>query len=89
MKTFVDYINISLSALLHGEVQNTVWAEKYISYDHLVVFGCMVFIPILRGERFKLDKILKQCGFEGYGREEFDYRLWDLFGNKWMISQIS
>ncbi|MCI62795.1 E3 ubiquitin-protein ligase RF298-like, partial [Trifolium medium] len=40
MKTAVDLINLSPSIPLEGDVPNTVWTGKDVSYGYLRVFGC-------------------------------------------------
>jgi hypothetical protein len=77
MTTIVDLINLSPSFPLDCDFPQRVWTWKYVSFEHLRVFGCMPFVYIPRDERFKLDSKAKQCIFLGYGREEFCYRFWD------------
>ena len=52
--TAVDFINMSLSTQLHGNVPERVWTRKDVSYKHLRVFSCKVYIHIPKDERSKL-----------------------------------
>ena len=71
MRTSIDLINLSASVPLKGDVLERVWTGKYVSYDHLRVFGCRAFVHIPKDERSKLDIKAKPCIFLGYGHEEF------------------
>ena len=51
------------------------------------MFDCKAFVHILRGERSKLERKLKQCIFLGYGNKEFGYRLWDSIDKKIVRNQ--
>ena len=82
MRTSIDYINLSPSVPLKGDVPERVWTGKDVSYDHLREFGCKAFIHIPKDERSKLDVKAKPCIFLGYGHEDFRYRLWDPFRRK-------
>ncbi|PWG75129.1 hypothetical protein DF186_14260, partial [Enterococcus hirae] len=62
------------SVLFNGDVSEKVWRGKDVFYSYLLLFGCRVFVYILRDERFKFDGKLKQCIFMGYGYEDFSYR---------------
>lgn len=77
MRTDVCLTNLSPSTSLNGDVPKKVWLGKDVSYDHLKVFGYRIFVHIPKDERSKLDSKSKQCIFQGYGNEEFGYRLWD------------
>ena len=46
-------------------------------FKHLKVFGFKTFVYIPRDKVSKLDDKLRPCIFQGYGVEEFSYRLWD------------
>ena len=75
MRTTVGLINLSLAAPLNGDVLERVWSGKDVSYKHLKVFGCRVFVHVPKDERSKLDCERKQCNFLGYSRNEFGYQL--------------
>jgi hypothetical protein len=59
-----------------------IWKDMDISYDHLRVFGCRVFVHIPKDERSKLDSKTNECIFMGYGNCELGYRLWDSIEKK-------
>ena len=80
--TAVDLINLSLSTQLHGDVPERVWTRKDVSYKHLRVFSCKVYIHIPKDERSKLHDKAKECIFLGYGHEEFGYVLYDPVAKK-------
>ena len=75
MKTAIDLINLSPSYALDGDVLEKVWLEKLVSYDHLRVFGCRIFVYIPQDKQSKLDSKSKECIFLGYGHEQFGYKL--------------
>ena len=75
MRTTVDLINLSPSYPLEGDIPERIWTEKFVSFEHLRVFGCRAFVHVLRDEWPKLDSKTKQCIFLGYSNEEFGYRL--------------
>ena len=77
MRTAVDLINLSPSYPLEGDIPKRVWTGKFVSFNHLRVFGCRAFVHVPRDERSKLDNKTKQCIFLGYSNEELGYRLWD------------
>ena len=77
MKIVVDLINLSPPYPLEGDIPKRVWRGKFVSFEHLRVFGCRAFAHVPRDEQSKLDSKTKQCIFLGYSNEEFGYRLWD------------
>ena len=77
MRAAVDLINQSPSYPLEGDIPKRVWTRKFVSFEHLTVFGCRAFVHVPRDERSKRDSKTKQCIFLSYCNEEFGYRLWD------------
>ena len=77
MRTTVNLIHLSPSYFLEGDIPERVLIGKFVSFEHLRVFGCRAFVYVPRDERSKLDSKTKQCIFLGYSNEEFGYRLWD------------
>nr|CAN77981.1 hypothetical protein VITISV_043416 [Vitis vinifera] len=77
MRTTIDLINLSPSYPLEGDLPKRVLTRKFVSFEHLRVFGCRTFVHVPRDEWYKLDSKTKQCIFLGYSNEEFGYRLWD------------
>ena len=75
MRSAVDLINLSPSYALDGDISKKVWIEKSVSYDHLRVFDCKVFVHIPKDEQSKLDSKSKECIFFGYRYEQIGYRL--------------
>ena len=69
----VHLLNLTSCVSLKFDVQNHVWSGKYVSYNHLRVFGCMAYVHILKDERSKLDEKSKKSVFVGYGLDEFGY----------------
>ncbi|RVW94374.1 Retrovirus-related Pol polyprotein from transposon TNT 1-94 [Vitis vinifera] len=43
-----------------GDILERVWTGKFVSFEHLRVFGCMTFVHVPRDERSKLDSKTKQ-----------------------------
>jgi len=87
LTTVVDLINLSPSILLDSDIPWRVWKGKYVSYNHLRVFGCKAFVHIHRDKRSKLDGKFKQCILFSYGRDDFCYRFWDPVDKKIVRSQ--
>ena len=87
MRTAVDLINLSPSALLDGNIPERVWTGKYVTYKHLRVFGCKAYVYIPKDERSKLDDKANECIFLGYQHEEYGYKLWDLVARKLIRSR--
>ncbi|KAL3835280.1 hypothetical protein ACJIZ3_003671 [Penstemon smallii] len=77
LNTVVHVINLSPTISLSGDVPDSVWFGKTVSYDHLRVFGCKAFVHVPKDERSKLDAKTRQCIFIGYGNDEFGYRFYD------------
>ena len=55
MHIAVDLINLSPPSLLDGDVLERVWTGKDVSYKHLKIFGCRVYVHIPKHEKLKLD----------------------------------
>ncbi|RVW91276.1 Retrovirus-related Pol polyprotein from transposon TNT 1-94 [Vitis vinifera] len=71
MRTTIDLINLSPSYPLEGDLPKRVLTRKFVSFEHLRVFGCRTFVHVPRDEWYKLDSKTKQCIFLGYSNEEF------------------
>ena len=82
MYTDVYLINKYTSVPRKGDVPQKVWIGKYISYQHLKVFGCLAYMHVAKDQRSNLDNKSKPCIFMGYSEDEFGYRLWDLVDKK-------
>ena len=54
MRATVDLINLSPSYPLEGDIPERVWTGKFVSFEHLRVFGCKAFVHVPRDERSKL-----------------------------------
>ena len=59
MRTTVDLINLSPSYPLVGGILERVWTRKFVSFEHLRVFGCRAFVHVLRDKQSKLDNKTK------------------------------
>ena len=77
MRTTVDLINLPPSYPLEDDIPKRIWTGKFVSFEHLRVFGYRTFGHVPRDEWSKLDSTTKQCNFLGYSNEEFGYKLWD------------
>jgi hypothetical protein len=60
---------------LDGGISEVVWNGKKISYDHLRIFGCEVYVKILNVKRDKLDIKSQRCVFIGYGGDDLGYKV--------------
>ena len=84
MYTIVYLINMFPSLPLKGDVPQRVWSSKDVSYQHMSMFGCLVYMHVAKDQRSKLNNKSKPCIFLGYSEIEFVYRLWDLLDKKVM-----
>ena len=75
--TVAHVINLSHVVVFQSDVPNSVWYRNDVFYDYLRVFGCKNFVHVTKDERSKLDAKTSQCIFNGYGLDEFGYRLYD------------
>lgn len=48
-------INLSPSIPLNGDVSERVWSEENVSYSHLRLFRCIIFVHVPKEQRSKLD----------------------------------
>ena len=80
--TIVYLINRSPLVPLKGYVPERVWLGRNVSYQHLRVFRCLVYMHVANDQRSKLDSKSKPCIFLGNSEDEFGYRLWDLLDKK-------
>lgn len=71
--TIVHVINLPPTVSLDGNVHDSVWFGRDVSYDHLRVFSYKAFVHVPKDERSKLDAKTMQCAFVGYGQDEFGY----------------
>ena len=46
MRTTVDLINLSPSYPLEADISKRVWTGKFVSFEHLRLFGCKAFIHV-------------------------------------------
>ena len=53
--TVAYVINLYLFVAVDGDVPNTVWFNKDVSYDHLKVFGSKASVHVPKDGRSKLD----------------------------------
>lgn len=51
------------------------------------MFGCRVFVHILKDEQSHLNCKAKQYIFLGYAKKDFNYKLWDLVKKKVLRSK--
>ena len=77
MRTVVDLINLSPSHALDGDVLEKVWMKKLVYYDHLKVFGCIVYVHVPDELRTKLDPKAEKCVFIGYSLEQKGYKCYN------------
>ena len=59
MMIVVDLINVSPPYPLEGDIPKRVWRGKFVSFEHLRVFGCWAFVHVPRDKRSKLDNKTK------------------------------
>ena len=77
MRTIVDLINLPPSYPLEDDIPKRIWTGKFVSFEHLRVFGYRTFVHVPRDKQSKLDSKTKYYIFLGYSNEEFGYKLWD------------
>ncbi|GAA0155869.1 hypothetical protein LIER_13497 [Lithospermum erythrorhizon] len=73
----IQIINLSPTTILEGVVLEKVWSRNKVSYKHLRVYGCRIFVHVPKNERSKLDNISRQCVYLSYGDDKFGYKLYD------------
>jgi len=73
VKIAVEMINLSPTVPLDGDILEEVWSERKVSYNHLKVFDCQVFVHILKDKRAKVDSKTKDYICLGSRRDEFGY----------------
>ena len=78
MMTTTYVINISPSAPLDEDVPQRMWTGKDVTYWHMKVFGCLVYVYVTKDKQGKLNSKTRPCIFLGYGDDEFGYRQWNL-----------
>ena len=76
VNTAIYLINISPSVPLDFDIPERVCIGKDVSYSHLMVFGCKVFMHVPKQQRSKLDDKAIPCIFLRYRDEEFECMLW-------------
>ena len=76
MKTVVDLVNLSPFVSWELDIPDRMWTEKDVFYEHLKMLGARHLCMFPQDERGKLDDKANKFIFQGYGHEEFDYRLW-------------
>ncbi|KAL6316547.1 hypothetical protein AAG906_018250 [Vitis piasezkii] len=63
MRTTVDLINLCPSYPLEGDILERVWTGKFVSFEHLRMFGKRAFVHVPKDKRSKLDNKTKHCIF--------------------------
>ena len=63
LNTVIHAIKLSPSVPLQGDVPDRVWFGKDVSYDHLRVFSCKVFVHVPKDKRSKLDAKTRRAFF--------------------------
>ena len=63
MYTYFYLINKFPSVPFKGDVRQRVWKGKEVFYQHLRVFGFLVYMHVTKDQRLKLDSKSKPCIF--------------------------
>lgn len=69
-------LNIIATVDLNSEIPYKIWFGKNVTYDHLRVFGCKIFVNVQNDESSKLDAKKKQIIFIGYYQDAFGYMVY-------------
>ena len=69
-------INRSPSSPIGFTTPKGKWSNKSPSYQHIIIFGCIVFVHF---KQRKLDPRAKRCVFLGYPQGAKGYKLWIIF----------
>ena len=72
---------------IHLTLSAKVLFDKEVSYDHLKVFGCKSCVHVPKDERSKLEVKTKQCIFNCYGQDEFEYNFYNPIDKKLIRSR--
>ncbi|CAN1263655.1 Retrovirus-related Pol polyprotein from transposon TNT 1-94 [Linum perenne] len=83
----VHLINRLPTPVLNGRTPFEVLTSKTVSYDHLRVFGCLVYSTILTPGRLKFDSRASTCVFLGFPANTKGYYLYNLQNNQVSISR--
>ena len=70
------------SSSLDGGILEEAWIGKKVNYSFLRTFNCEAFVHIDKENRTKLEAKSKKCTFNGYGINDFGYRLYDYENHK-------
>ena len=76
VKTAVDIISMLPLVSLDEEISENVWLGK-VSYNHLNVFRCQIFVYILNDDRTNLISKTQECINLKSLRDKFGYWFWD------------
>ena len=63
--TTVYLINMSSLVPLKSDVPQRVWIAKDVSYQHLKMFECLLYMRVAKHQMSKLDNKSKPCIFVG------------------------
>jgi len=75
--TIVHLINRGCSSSLDGGIPEEAWIGKKVNYLFFKTFGYEAFVHINKENRTKLEEKSNKCTLNGYGVNDFGYRLYD------------
>ncbi|CAN1776000.1 Retrovirus-related Pol polyprotein from transposon TNT 1-94 [Linum perenne] len=83
----VHLINRLPTPVLKGRTPFEILTTKTATYDHLRVFGCLVYSTILTPGRLKFDSRAATCVFLGFPANTKGYYLYNLQNNQILVSR--
>ena len=75
-RTTVYVQNHTIHRVLENKTPEEVFSRKKPEVSHLIIFGCPVYIHILKEKRTKLDPSRKKGIFVGYSESSKAYRIY-------------
>ena len=77
--TIVYIQNKSPHAILENKTQEEAFTDEKLEVEHLRIFGCLVYIHVLKKRRMKLELSGKKGTFVDYSETSKDYRIYEVF----------
>lgn len=72
----VYFLNRRLIKVVKGMILFEVWTGEKLNVEYLRVFGCVVYVYVVKDNRKKFDVKFRKCIFLGYGIEIKVYRFY-------------
>lgn len=87
MLTATYIINRLLSGSIKNKTQYEILLGQKPSYDHMRLFGCLVYVKENKQGREKFEERGRPCVFIGYPQRQKVYKVFDIQENKILVSR--